>query len=124
MTATGDDLTAYFVVMNTSSSNEAQQRHTHRPGALHIQVVDVLRHRVVTEHGRELLLEVWSESLNQGGTCKKIKAQDLKLFLDALTNKKISFSSRIHFKISEKRALIKNLRTYRVVRLVLDQPEG
>jgi len=46
-----------------------------RPGALHVQVVDVLSHRVVSEHGGELLLEVGPQSLDQGGPCRDKRDQ-------------------------------------------------
>lgn len=44
-----------------------------RPGALRVHVVDVVWNCVVTEHGRELLLEVGSQNLDQGWTCRAHK---------------------------------------------------
>lgn len=55
---------------NMSSHNEAWQADGGTPGSLHVQVVDVVWHSVVTEHGGELLLEIRSESLDQSGTCR------------------------------------------------------
>lgn len=48
-------------------------RRAGRPGALHVHVVDVVWDSVVTEHGRELLLEVGSQNLDQGWTCRAHK---------------------------------------------------
>lgn len=40
------------------------------PGALHVHVEDVVWDGVVAEHGRELLLEVGPQNLDQGWTCR------------------------------------------------------
>lgn len=45
----------------------------HSPGSLGVQMVDVVRHRVVLEHRQVLLLEVWPDDLNQHRTWKDRK---------------------------------------------------
>lgn len=50
-----------------------RRRRAGRPGALHVQVVDVVGDSVVAKHGRELLLEVGSQNLDQGWTCRTHK---------------------------------------------------
>lgn len=50
-----------------------------RPGTLRVHVVDVLWHSVVNKHGRELLLEVGSQYLDQSWTYRDHKEHQKRL---------------------------------------------